>query len=155
MGWDSFEISNYNETPTCLDDKQVGLQEFEVEEDIIFTAKYKVLAKDKSDLIDKKIYLGGVNIKIKDDNEDNIYDLSVKNWGTENLKENETGKKVVKDEDDFITIEQKVKNMTITEMEKEIIKAIRVESQIPLASDVGYKNLIKFVKKLFKEYRNE
>ena len=105
MGWDSFEISNYNVTPTCLDDKQVGLQEFEVEEDIIFTAKYKVLAKDKSDLIDKKIYLGGVNIKIKDDNEDNIYDLSVKNWGTENLKENETGKKVVKDEDDFITIE--------------------------------------------------
>ena len=105
MGWDSFEISNYNKTPTCLDDKQVGLQEFEVEEDIIFTAKYKVLAKDKSDLIDKKIYLGGVNIKIKDDNEDNIYDLSVKNWGTENLKENETGKKVVKDEDDFITIE--------------------------------------------------
>ena len=105
MGWDSFEISNYNKTPTCLDDKQVGLREFEVEEDIIFTAKYKVLAKDKSDLIDKKVYLGGVNIKIKDDNEDNIYDLSVKNWGTENLKENETGKKVVKDEDDFITIE--------------------------------------------------
>mgnify|MGYP003139175321 CR=1 FL=1 len=45
--------------------------------------------------------------------------------------------------------------MTNQEMEKEIIKAIRVESQIPLASDVGYKNLIKFVKKLFKEYRNE
>ena len=45
--------------------------------------------------------------------------------------------------------------MTITELEKEIIKAIRVESQILLASDVGYKNLIKFVKKLFKEYRNE
>jgi hypothetical protein len=44
--------------------------------------------------------------------------------------------------------------MTITEMEKEIIKAIRIESKIPLASDVGYKNLIKFVKKLFKEHRN-
>ena len=57
------------------------------------------------DLIDKKIYLSGVNIKIKDDNEDNIYDLSVKNWGTENIKENETGKEVIKDEDDFITIE--------------------------------------------------
>ena len=45
--------------------------------------------------------------------------------------------------------------MTSIEMEKEIIKAIRIEGQIPLASDVGYKSLIKFVKKLFKEYRGE
>ena len=45
--------------------------------------------------------------------------------------------------------------MTLTEMEKEIIKAIRIESKIPLISDVGYKDLIKFVKKLFKEYRSE
>ena len=45
--------------------------------------------------------------------------------------------------------------MTITEIEKEIIKAIKVESKIPLASDVGYKDLIKFVKKLFKEHREE
>ena len=45
--------------------------------------------------------------------------------------------------------------MTITEIEKEIIKAIKVESTIPLASDVGYKDLIKFVRKLFKEYRSE
>ena len=43
--------------------------------------------------------------------------------------------------------------MTLTEMEKEIIKAIRVEQSIPLASEQGYKDLIKFVKKLFKEYR--
>jgi len=47
---------------------------------------------------------GGKNL-IKDDNEDNIYDLRVKNWGTENIKENETGKEVIKEEDDFITIE--------------------------------------------------
>ena len=45
--------------------------------------------------------------------------------------------------------------MTITEMEKEIIKEIKVESKIPLASDQGYKDLAKFVRKLFKEYRNE
>ena len=45
--------------------------------------------------------------------------------------------------------------MTITEIEKEIIKAIKVESKIPLASDVGYKDLIKFVKKLFKEHKEE
>ena len=45
--------------------------------------------------------------------------------------------------------------MTITEMEKEIVKAIRIESKLPFASDVGYKDLIKFVRKLFKEYNNE
>ena len=45
--------------------------------------------------------------------------------------------------------------MTLTEMEKEIIKAIRVEQSIPLASEQGYKDLIKFVRKLFKEYRTE
>ena len=45
--------------------------------------------------------------------------------------------------------------MTLTEMEKEIIKAIREESRIPLISNVGYYNLIKLVKKLFKEYNNE
>ena len=45
--------------------------------------------------------------------------------------------------------------MTLTEMEKEILKAIRIEAEIPLASNVGYYNLIKFVRKLFKEYRDE
>ena len=49
--------------------------------------------------------------------------------------------------------------MTITEMEKEIVKAIRIESKIPFYSGDRtekeiYKDLIKFVKKLFKEYRN-
>ena len=43
--------------------------------------------------------------------------------------------------------------MTITELEKEIIKAIKIESKIPLASEQPYKDLMKFVKKLFKEYR--
>ena len=45
--------------------------------------------------------------------------------------------------------------MTITEMEKEIIKAIRIESKLPFSNDMGYRDLIKFVKKLFKEYNNE
>ena len=36
---------------------------------------------------------------------------------------------------------------------KEIIKAIKIEAEIPLQSAEGYKDLIKFVKKLFKEYR--
>jgi 3-deoxy-D-manno-octulosonic-acid transferase len=52
-------------------------------------------------------------------------------------------------------VESEVSIMTITEMEKEIIKAIRIEAEIPLASNVGYYNLIKFVKKLFKEFKDE
>ena len=45
--------------------------------------------------------------------------------------------------------------MTTKELEKQIIKAIRIESKIPLMSVVAYKDLIKLIKKLFKEYRGE
>ena len=40
--------------------------------------------------------------------------------------------------------------MTITELEKEIIKSIKIESEIPLTSKEGYKDLMKFVKKLIR-----
>jgi len=45
--------------------------------------------------------------------------------------------------------------MTITKLEQQIVLAIKIESQLPLASEVGYKDLIRIVKKLFKEYNNE
>ena len=45
--------------------------------------------------------------------------------------------------------------MTTKELEKQIIKAVRIESKIPLMSVVAYKDLIKLIKKLFKEYRGE
>ena len=50
--------------------------------------------------------------------------------------------------------------MTITEMEKKITKEIRGQSKIPFYTGDRtememYKDLIKFVKKLFKEYRGE
>ena len=45
--------------------------------------------------------------------------------------------------------------ITLTEVEKRIAKAIREDSKLPLATDVGHKVLIKLVKKLFKEYRGE
>ena len=45
--------------------------------------------------------------------------------------------------------------ITLTEVEKRIAKAIREDSKLPLATDVGHKVLIKLVKKLFKEYRDE
>ena len=40
-------------------------------------------------------------------------------------------------------------------MEKQIVKAIREDSKLPLATDVGHKFLIKLVKKLFKEHKEE
>ena len=45
--------------------------------------------------------------------------------------------------------------MTLTEMEKQIVKAIREDSKLPFATDVGHRIVIKLVKKLFKEYREE
>ena len=41
------------------------------------------------------------------------------------------------------------------DLEKEIIKAVKVDSKLPLATDVGHKVLITLVKKLFNEYRGE
>ena len=99
MGWDDWTSKfNFEEKPDT-DEKDVGLKEFEVEEDIVFTVKYKVLAKDKSDLIDKKVYLGGASLEIDKDSKDvgKTYDYYVKNWGTEKTKETETGRSVVKE----------------------------------------------------------
>ena len=47
------------------------------------------------------------------------------------------------------------KMMSLTELEKQIVKAIREDSKLPLATDVGHKIVIKLVKKLFNEYRGE
>ena len=43
--------------------------------------------------------------------------------------------------------------MNIRRMQAAILMAIKIESQLPLESEQGYKDLMKFVKKLFKEYR--
>ena len=105
MGWDDWTSKFKFECQPDTDEKDVGLKEFEVEEDVIFTVKYKVLAKDKMDLIDKKIYLGGASLEINKDDGGKTYDYYVKNWGTENTKETETGRSVVKeygkDKEDF------------------------------------------------------
>ena len=45
--------------------------------------------------------------------------------------------------------------MSLTQMEKQLVKAIREDSKLPLATDVGHKVLIKLVKKLFKEHKEE
>ena len=45
--------------------------------------------------------------------------------------------------------------ITLTEVEKQIVKAIREDARLPFATDVGHKVVIKLVKKLFKEHREE
>ena len=45
--------------------------------------------------------------------------------------------------------------MTTKELEKQIVKAIKEESKIPLASEKPYKDLIKSVKNLFKQFKDE
>ena len=99
MGWDDWTRNFSFEEKPDTEEKDVGLKEFEVQEDVVFTIKYKVLAKDKSDLIDKKVYLGGATLEIDKDNNDvgKTYDYHVKNWGTENTKETETGRIVIKE----------------------------------------------------------
>ena len=48
-----------------------------------------------------------------------------------------------------------IRIMNTKDLEKEIIKTIREDSKLPLATDVGHKVLIKLVKKLFNEYKEE
>ena len=45
--------------------------------------------------------------------------------------------------------------MTTKELEKQIVKAIKEESKIPLASEQPYNDLIKLVKNLFKQFKDE
>ena len=45
--------------------------------------------------------------------------------------------------------------ISLTDVEKQIVKAIREDARLPFATDVGHKVVIKLVKKLFKEYREE
>ena len=45
--------------------------------------------------------------------------------------------------------------MSLTELEKQIVKAIREDSKLPLATDVGHKIVIKLVKNLFKQFKEE
>ena len=45
--------------------------------------------------------------------------------------------------------------ISLTDVEKQIVKAIREDARLPFATDVGHKVVIKLVKKLFKEHREE
>ena len=96
MGWDNFtgDGANCNEKPD-IEKKHLGSKEYEVEVDVVFTVKYKVIAKDDDDLREKKMNLGGVPLEIDTDRGGECYDMRIKNWGTENEKTTETGDVVI------------------------------------------------------------
>ena len=97
MGWDNFTGQvNANTKPDTIEKKHLGYKEYEIETDVVFTVKYKVIAKDDDDLREKKMYLGGVPLEIDFDTGGECYDISVKNWGQENEKVNQTGDVVIK-----------------------------------------------------------
>ena len=97
MGWDDWKGNGINADakPPIVEKKHLGYKEYEVEVDVVFTVKYKVLAKDSTDLIDKKMNLTGVPLEIDTDSAGECYDMAIKNWGTENEKTTETGDVVV------------------------------------------------------------
>jgi len=45
--------------------------------------------------------------------------------------------------------------MSTKDLEKEIVKVVKEDAKIPLASGQSYKELIKIIKHLFKGYRGE
>ena len=45
--------------------------------------------------------------------------------------------------------------ISLTDVEKQIVKAIREDARLPFATDVGHKVVSKLVKKLFKEHKEE
>ena len=45
--------------------------------------------------------------------------------------------------------------ISLIDVEKQIVKAIREDARLPFATDVGHKVVIKLVKKLFKEHKEE
>ena len=49
----------------------------------------------------------------------------------------------------------KRRKMTTEELEKQIVKAIREDARLPFATDVGHKIVIKLVKNLFKQFKDE
>ena len=97
MGWDDWNGDGVNADakPPDVEKKHLGYKEYEVEVDVVFTVKYKVIAKDDDDLREKKMNLGGVPLEIDTDRGGECYDMRIKNWGTENEKTTETGDVVI------------------------------------------------------------
>ena len=72
-----------------LNEKDVGKKEFIVEQDIVISVKYKILADDKDEAYEKMLneYMFDLGVSERDENADNVYDFSTKTHGAQQRKE--------------------------------------------------------------------
>ena len=116
MGWDNFanggrDLQDNREIIDTLSNQDVGKKVYECEEEVTFIVKYKVVAKDRSELISNKPGLSFCNLEIKqhmrennDNKKDMTYDYRIRCCESKEISEPfETSDQVVekfeKDED--------------------------------------------------------
>ena len=116
MGWDNFtnggnDLQDNREIIDTLSKQDVGKKVYECVEEVTFIVKYKVVAKDRSELISNKPGLSFCNLEIKqhmrennDNKKDMTYDYRIRCCESKEISEPfETSDQVVekfeKDED--------------------------------------------------------
>ena len=99
MGWDNFtnggnDLQDNREIIDTLSKQDVGKKVYECVEEVSFIVKYKVVAKDRSELISNKPGLSFCNLEIKqhmrennDNKKDMTYDYRIKCCESKELEE--------------------------------------------------------------------
>jgi hypothetical protein len=107
MGWDNFandgnDLQDNRSIIDTLNKHDAGKKVYEVEEEVTFIVKYKVVAKDKSELITNKPGISFSNLDIpeymrknNDDKRDLTFDYRVRCCESKSIKEDETLEEVV------------------------------------------------------------
>ena len=107
MAWDDFanngnDLQDNRSIIDSLNKYDAGKKVYEVEEEVTFIVKYKVIAKDKSELITNKPGTSFSNLDIpeymrknNDDKSDLTFDYRVRCCESKSIKEDETSDEVV------------------------------------------------------------
>ena len=101
MGWDDWtnggrNLTDKKDIEMNLEDKDIGLKEFEIEKVVTFLVRYKTLGKDKYDL--EHLYLGCAELDIGDLENKKVYDFAIRNCGeSQETQPHETSNEVKKE----------------------------------------------------------
>ena len=99
MGWDNFtnggnDLQDNREIIDTLSKQDVGKKVYECVEEVTFIVKYKVVAKDRSELISNKPGLSFCNLEVKkhlrennDNKKDMTYDYRIRCCDSKELEE--------------------------------------------------------------------
>tara|TARA_Y100001938_G_C8095196_1_gene437659 strand:+ start:2831 stop:3232 length:402 start_codon:yes stop_codon:yes gene_type:complete len=99
MGWDDFsnggrDLQDNREIIDTLSKQDVGKKVYECVEEVTFIVKYKVVAKDRSELINNKPGLSFCNLEVKkhllennDNKKDMTYDYRIRCCESKELEE--------------------------------------------------------------------